>query len=315
VPIEQIHPVLMNLTLDYWYFLPLLSFASTLVSTTICSSIFLCLKKGVKKNELFTKGLLMTKKRIDRSGEDCIVHGMDWMADELKDFELSNYRKYQFDLISKHIGKNILEVGSGDRGFTNQIITNTQNIERIVSIEPSQTLMEVYKDKYKLPDYVILSDDNLFDLTPDSYGLFDTIILIHVLEHIEKDREALTHLHSLLKPGGKVLIEVPAMPSLFSVHDKMLGHYRRYNKTNFRAMVDPHLYKTNDLWFQDAIGMIGSFIFFKFKKIELKSDKGVDLVKNQGKLYDRYLIPLEKFYEKFIRLPFGLSITGVLEKK
>ncbi|MBA3704783.1 MAG: class I SAM-dependent methyltransferase [Bacteroidetes bacterium] len=249
------------------------------------------------------------------SNEDDIVHGMDWGANELKDFELSNYRKYQFDLIGKHIGKNILEVGSGDRSFTNQIVKNVPGIERIISIEPSPTLMEVYKDKYKLPDYVVLSDDNLFHLTPDSYGLFDTIILIHVLEHVEKDREALTHLHSLLKPGGKVLIEVPAMQSLFSVHDKMLGHYRRYNKTNFRAMVDPDLYKTKDLWYQDAIGMIGSFIFFKLKKIELKSDKGVDLVKNQGKFYDKYLIPFEKFYEKLIRLPFGLSITGVLEKK
>ncbi len=246
--------------------------------------------------------------------EDAIVHGMDWLA-ELDGFELSNYRKYQFNLIGKHIGKNILEVGSGDRSFTNQLVKNVPGIEKIVSIEPSATLMEVYKGKYKLPAYVTLTSDNLFDLTSDSYGLFDTIILIHVLEHVEKDKEALTHLHSLLKPRGKVLIEVPAMQSLFSVHDKMLGHYRRYNKVNFRAMVDSTLYKTKKLWYQDAIGMIGSFIFFKIKKIELKSDKGLDLVKNQGSLYDKYLIPFESFYEKYIRLPFGLSITGILEKR
>jgi len=248
-------------------------------------------------------------------GEDNIVHGMDWGANELKDFELSNYRKYQFDLIGKYIGKNILEVGSGDRSFTNQIIKNTLGIERIISIEPSQTLLEIYSDKYKLPDYVTVTNDNLFDLTPDSYGLFDTIILVHVLEHIENDREALTHLHTLLKPNGKVLIEVPAMQPLFSVHDKMLGHYRRYNRTNFKAMVNSDLFSTTKLWYQDAIGMIGSFIFFKIKKIELKSNKGVNLVKNQGKLYDKYVIPFEKFYERYIRLPFGLSLTGVLEKK
>ena len=105
------------------------------------------------------------------------------------------------------------------------------------------------------------------------------------------------------------------MPSLFSVHDTMLGHYRRYNKTNFKAMVDPNLYNIKKLWYQDAIGMIGSFVFFKLKKIELKSDKGVDLAKNQGVIYDKYLIPFVKFYEKFIRLPFGLSLTGILEKK
>jgi len=247
------------------------------------------------------------------STQDDIVHGMDWAAN-LKDFELSNYRKYQFDLISKHIGKDILEVGSGDRSFTNQLVRNVKDIEKIVSIEPSDTLLELYKDKYKLPAYVTVTGENLFDLTPDTYGLFDTIIFIHVLEHIEHDREALTHIHSLLKPGGKVLIEVPALQSLFSVHDTMLGHYRRYNKTNFKAMVDPNLYSTKKLWYQDAIGMIGSFVFFKLKKIELKSDKGIDLVKNQGGVYDKYIIPFESFYEKFIRLPFGLSLTGILEK-
>ncbi len=255
------------------------------------------------------------KTKTSAPNEDTIVHGMDWGANELKDFELSNYRKYQYDLIGKHIGKNILEIGSGDRSFTNQIVKNNSSFERIVSIEPSQTLLDLYKDKYKLPDNVIVSGENLFDLTPHSYGLFDTIIFIHVLEHVEKDREALSHMYSLLKPGGKILIEVPAMQSLFSVHDKMLGHYRRYNKTNFKAMVDPSLYSIKKLWFQDAIGMVGSFIFFKIKKIELKSNEGVDLVKNQGKLYDKYLIPFEKFYEKFIRLPFGLSLTGILEKK
>ncbi len=256
-----------------------------------------------------------TKNTVQSFADDKIVHGMDWKAGELKDIDYSNYRKYQYDLIGKYIGKDILEIGSGDRSFTNQIVKHNPSFERIVSIEPSQTLLEIFKEKYKFPENVTITGENLFDLTPDTHGLFDTIIFIHVLEHVEKDREALTHMYSLLKPGGKILIEVPAMPSLFSVHDKMLGHYRRYNKTNFRAMVDENLYNIKKMWFQDAIGMVGSFLFFKLKKIELKSDKGVDLAKNQGVIYDKYLIPFEKFYEKFITLPFGLSLTGILEKK
>lgn len=170
---------------------------------------------------------------MESTGNDKYVHGMDWGADELKYFELSNYRKYQFDLIKKYIGKNILEVGAGDRSFTKQIVNNIENIEHILSIEPSITLMEVYKDKYQLPDYCDFRSLDLFDLTPQENGLFDTIILVHVLEHVEHDKSALSHLYSLLAPGGKVLIEVPAMPSLYSEHDKSLGHYRRYNKKTF----------------------------------------------------------------------------------
>ena len=105
------------------------------------------------------------------------------------------------------------------------------------------------------------------------------------------------------------------MPFLFSVHDEMLGHYRRYNKKNFKAAVDPDLFDIRDLWYQDEIGMLGSFIFFKLKKIKLKSPEGASLVKNQGLFYDKYVIPFESFYERFFRFPFGQSLTAILEKK
>ena len=59
---------------------------------------------------------------------DNIVNDMDWGANELQDFELSNYREYQLDLIKKHIGKNILEIGSGDRSFTNKIVKNVKKL-------------------------------------------------------------------------------------------------------------------------------------------------------------------------------------------
>jgi SAM-dependent methyltransferase len=253
---------------------------------------------------------------IKKINEDSIVNGMDWMANEkLKYFELSNYRKYQYDLIKEQIGINILEIGSGDRSFTKQIVNNKKGIERIISIEPSNTLMEVYDKKYILPDYVRLTNDNLFDLTPSSYGLFDTIILIHVMEHIDEDKKAISHLYSLLKPGGKILIQVPALEFLYSIHDKMLGHFRRYNKYNFKEMVDQDIYKIEKLFYNDAIGILGSLYFFKIKKINLKSESGINLANNQGKIYDKYIIPFEKWYESFLRIPFGLSLTGIISKK
>lgn len=255
------------------------------------------------------------KNQQTNSKPDKYVSGMDWGKAELKDFELSNYRKYQYDLISKFIGSEILEIGSGDRSFTKQIIKNKKKIDKIVSIEPSTTLTEIYSDKYSFPESVKFIEIDLFDMTADKYGLFDTIILIHVLEHVEFDREALNHLYSLLKPGGMILIEVPALRSLFSIHDKILGHYRRYNKKNFKLMVNTDFFQIKKLWYQDAIGMLGSFFYFKLKKINLQSSDGVSLVKNQGILYDKFIIPFERFYEKFLKLPFGLSLTGVLQKK
>jgi SAM-dependent methyltransferase len=70
-----------------------------------------------------------------------------------------------------------------------------------------------------------------FDLTtcplPDQS--VDGIVLLNVLEHIERDDAALFHVARILKPGGIAVIEVPAGPKLYDVYDKMLLHYRRYS--------------------------------------------------------------------------------------
>jgi SAM-dependent methyltransferase len=69
-----------------------------------------------------------------------------------------------------------------------------------------------------------------FDLTscplPDQS--VDGIVLLNVLEHIERDEAALSHVARILKPSGIAVIEVPAGPQLYDVYDKLLFHHRRY---------------------------------------------------------------------------------------
>jgi SAM-dependent methyltransferase len=66
----------------------------------------------------------------------------------------------------------------------------------------------------------------------------DGIVLLNVLEHIQNDEAALFHVARILKPGGLVVIEVPAGPELFDVYDKLLLHHRRYRMTELLAKVD-----------------------------------------------------------------------------
>jgi SAM-dependent methyltransferase len=78
-----------------------------------------------------------------------------------------------------------------------------------------------------------------FDLTscplPDKS--FDGIVLLNVLEHIERDEAALAHVARILKPGGVAVIEVPAGPGLYDVYDKLLFHHRRYSMRELLAKV------------------------------------------------------------------------------
>ena len=59
---------------------------------------------------------------------------------------------------------------------------------------------------------------------------FDLIILADVLEHLKNDKKELKRLSKNLNKNGHILITVPAYKFLFSIKDKILGHYRRYNK-------------------------------------------------------------------------------------
>ena len=65
---------------------------------------------------------------------------------------------------------------------------------------------------------------------PFRSGSFDFAIALDVIEHIRDDVAVLTEIGRVLKPGGKLVITVPAHQYLFSTHDKALHHVRRYSK-------------------------------------------------------------------------------------
>ena len=66
-------------------------------------------------------------------------------------------------------------------------------------------------------------------------GKADLVLLCDVLEHIDGDRAFLAALLSMMKPGARLLLTVPADPRLWSPHDEVYGHYRRYTRSTLAA--------------------------------------------------------------------------------
>ena len=78
-----------------------------------------------------------------------------------------------------------------------------------------------------------------FDLAscPLPDNSLDVVVLLNVLEHIEKDTDAVRHVWRILKPGGVAIIEVPAGPQLYDIFDKQLLHCRRYAMRGLCALL------------------------------------------------------------------------------
>jgi len=70
---------------------------------------------------------------------------------------------------------------------------------------------------------------NVFDRRAEFGGRYDLVILFDVLEHIEREEQFLDATKFLIKEGGRVLINVPALQGLYSQYDRRAGHLRRYS--------------------------------------------------------------------------------------
>jgi len=66
---------------------------------------------------------------------------------------------------------------------------------------------------------------------------YDLVDILDVLEHVEEDRASLISMAHKLKPGGRILLTVPAHPWMWSAHDEVNHHKRRYTKRSFRAVI------------------------------------------------------------------------------
>ena len=82
-----------------------------------------------------------------------------------------------------------------------------------------------------------VGDAPLPDLPGVPRGSYDLVAVLDVVEHIADDVAALKGMASLLKPGGKILIAVPAHQWLWSAHDVVNHHHRRYSKATLTKAI------------------------------------------------------------------------------
>jgi SAM-dependent methyltransferase len=83
----------------------------------------------------------------------------------------------------------------------------------------------------------MVKDAMLPDLSMFPPDRFDVIVLADVLEHVKQDTAALSAIHGRLKPGGALLLTVPANKWMWSAHDVAVHHHRRYSKRQLARVI------------------------------------------------------------------------------
>jgi SAM-dependent methyltransferase len=84
---------------------------------------------------------------------------------------------------------------------------------------------------------------------------YDMVAALDVIEHIPDDTAALEGIARVLKPGGKLLMTVPAHQWMWSAHDVVNHHQRRYSRRDFKRLVDNSPLKL------ESIGYLNSLLF------------------------------------------------------
>ncbi len=231
----------------------------------------------------------------------------DYIGNELELFKHAhNWKDYYGKFIKFYLKNDVLEVGAGIGETTRSLCDGTQN--SWVCVEPDEKLIKELvfkKESGYLPSFIEIISGTLDNLNADRK--FDAIIYIDVIEHIENDSEELKKASSFLKPGGKLIVLVPAHNFLFSEFDKSIGHFRRYNKKMLKEAAPKDLIR-KDLRYLDSLGLSASLAnkwFLKQAYPDLK----------QIKFWDNFIVPISKITDFISFYSVGKTVIGIWEKK
>lgn len=154
------------------------------------------------------------------------------------------------------------------------------------------------------------------DEIPFDTCFFDYIFALDVIEHVEDDETALRTLCSMLKPGGKLMMTVPALMSLWSYHDVVNHHFRRYSKHELLQKLEAAGFVVDRWSFYNSY-LVGVIWLVRKLKTALRFNMSDVNMNHAGRLNDLLtkIFVSEKYWLRHHRFMFGASLIALCEKR
>lgn len=217
-----------------------------------------------------------------------------------------NYFAWLHSLVEPHLGRRVLEVGSGLGNFTQLLLDR----DLVVGIDSEPDCVASRSRRFAGHTNVVsLQQDVLAPGFLDLGRVYepDSIACLNVLEHVPDDAAALRSMHAVLPAGGRAVLIVPAFDALYGPTDRNLGHYRRYTKQSFAAIARGAGFAVDRLRYFNVCGFVAWW--FNARVLRLGENSA-----GQIAVFDALIAPIFSKLERLTDPPAGQSLLAVLHK-
>lgn len=200
----------------------------------------------------------------------------------------------------------ILEAGCGTGGNLSMLARHG----RVHGFEPEPVALQYATER----NAGVVAQGTLPNAIPFGTQSFGLIALFDVLEHVEHDAAALAALHARLHHGGALLLTVPAFAFLWSEHDRTLHHFKRYQTSEIRALLEGAGFEVSYLSYYNFFLFPIVYAVRRFCPVT-REHKLSDVPPRLANIFLEMLFGAERFLMPRLRFPFGVSIVAIARKR
>ena len=211
----------------------------------------------------------------------------------------SNYNDYLCGVVKRHDPGTgpAIDFGAGIGTFSDCIEGDRS---RVLCVEPDMAL----RTSLEAAGYRTV--ESVLDIPVESTAY---VYSLNVLEHIEDDDAVVRELARRIRPGGRLLLYVPAFDLLYSSMDHKVGHYRRYTKKGASALLAGTGLTVVMSRYEDFLGF---FATLAFKWTDKRGSGDIDA--RALLLYDRWMFPVSCMLSRVFGRWIGKNLLLVAEK-